>query len=733
MEHPTGGTMLSHCPACGQRLTCPRCGSTLRSAEGETARLECTSCHLDLGEAVTLPQNTVEPVDAMLAGRLPGFELRGEIGRGGMGIVYRAHQRSLRRDVAIKVLPPVMAGNLAALERFRNEATVAARLVDAHILPVFDVQEVQGIPLIVMPFIEGCDLGRIIRDRAARHRGQDGTAPHPWTLLDDLAYLEHMLSLLDQTIAAVTALHRGGVLHRDIKPSNVLVDDKGGVWLSDFGLARLEEQGAGTLIGQGIGTAAYSSPEQARGAAELDFRADLFSLGVTLYQALTLELPFSKYGAEGTQITPARPSVRQPLLPRDFDPVVLKAIQRDRDKRYASVAELEADWLRARRGQLPQAGEAGPVQRLARGLRRYPGRVLMAACLIGLVGALAWVSRPNDPTDYRKVRMETDPPGATLVLVPLDAQTGVPVPEHAIRPRQPSPVLIPRVPVGSYVVVAVLADGRFQEVYRMVPPAHQTGSVHFHQAWQEEADGVVKPWPITIPQGNLNAGMVLFAGGQFVAGGGNIPGSPPYEHYVAPFYLDPTEVTVGQWRKLRRLPEPLREKPPPDDFAITHVTFDEALDFAESLGKRIPEEDEYEYAATNAGTTRFPWGNDDRIHDWPRERVGEPDFDRTRTTPPVFGLFSNVAEWTASWNVPYPTADADFRKNFYLNMQTVFQADRVVRGGPYEVVVGKTNVKSELGKPPLDPRYRHGVTHSLSHEGLGFRCARSAQPRFQQP
>src|SRR5438132_1364295 len=253
MEHATGGTLLSRCPACGQRLTCPRCGSTLRSGAGETARLQCTSCHLDLGEQETMPEPVLNGA-GILPEQLPGFELRGEIGRGGMGIVYRAHQLSLRRDVAIKVLPPVMAGNLAALERFRNEATVAARLVDAHILPVFDVQEVQGLPLIVMPLIEGSDLGRIIRDRIACERGKEVANPHPWALLDDRAYLEHMLPLLDQLISAVTALHRGGVLHRDVKPSNVLVDGKGGVWLSDFGLARLEEHGAGTLLGQGVGT-----------------------------------------------------------------------------------------------------------------------------------------------------------------------------------------------------------------------------------------------------------------------------------------------------------------------------------------------------------------------------------------------------------------------------------------------------------------------------------------------
>src|SRR5205823_6411677 len=112
--------------------------------------------------------------------------------------------------------------------------------------------------------------------RAAVREGNRPARPHAWALLDDRAYLEQMLPVLDQVVSAVAALHRAGVLHRDIKPSNVLIDEWGKPWLSDFGLARLEEEGVGTLTGQGMGTPGYTSPEQGDGAKDLDYRTDLF-------------------------------------------------------------------------------------------------------------------------------------------------------------------------------------------------------------------------------------------------------------------------------------------------------------------------------------------------------------------------------------------------------------------------------------------------------------------------
>jgi formylglycine-generating enzyme required for sulfatase activity len=676
-------------------------------------------------------------LEATLA--VPGFELRGELGRGGMGIVFRAWQQSLKRWVALKVLPPALARDSYLLERFRNEAAVAAGLVDAHILPVFDIQEIQGVPIIIMPLIEGSDLERILRDRRAVRQGRAPTElPHAWASLDDRAYLNQMLPLLDHLVGAVAALHRGGVLHRDIKPSNVLVDARGGVWLSDFGLARLEEQGIGTQPGMRMGTAAYASPEQARGDEEIDFRSDLFSLGATLYEALTLELPYGKNGAEQTPISPKAPSQLQGLLSRDFDVVLLKPLERERGQRYRSTAELQEDWKRIRAGQAPRERLAGSLRRLARAVRGHARAVTAALLLVlalGLIGALFW---PSDSTVYRSVHLVTEPPGARVVLVPLDDDTGSPEPARAIRPTGRTPLVARRVPVGEYLVVVEVAGHGFHEVYRIVSPPQQTITgigQHRHRMWQEQADGSVELPEIKIlPADEVKKGMAFFRGGTFTMGTKEIDFTPPHERDVESFYLDVTEVSVGAWKTIMKgLPTQVEGWKPTDDEALRWVTFDQAVAYAEDIGKRLPDEAEYEFAATNGGQTRFPWKKDLRINDWPLGKVGEPSFDQTPTNPPVFGLFSNVAEWTTSWNTPYPGFDPPALPGFYSpQMQAKFRGTFVVRGGPFEVLEG--NFKpNDPADPALNPRWRHSISRDKACKGLGFRCALSARPRYLEP
>jgi formylglycine-generating enzyme required for sulfatase activity len=233
--------------------------------------------------------------------------------------------------------------------------------------------------------------------------------------------------------------------------------------------------------------------------------------------------------------------------------------------------------------------------------------------------------------------------------------------------------------------------------------------------------------------------MVRIDGGRLEAGKGLAPPLTPmpYVNEVLPFYLDRSEVTVGAYLKVRpgyrdRLKASGRAPGPPDE-PVTDVSFDQALWYAEEVGKRLPDEFEYEFAATNGGTTLFPWGDDPKpIDDWKYGKAGDPTFDRTSGAQPVNGLFSNVAEWTLSWNVPYPTLPPEAMNTFFEDpaVQMRFRGTRIVRGGP-PPVIQRTPERRQLSTPEQwDPRNRFGIPRDEGRAGLGFRCARSEKPRF---
>jgi serine/threonine-protein kinase len=222
--------------------------------------------------------------DRSLMGRLSqalgtAYTVEGEIGRGGMGVVYNARDERLKRRVAIKVLPPELAFREEIRMRFLREAETAARLSHPHIVPIFSVGEgPDGLVYFVMAFIDGEPLAGKLQRR--------GTLPP-----------EEVRRILLETVDALSAAHAIGVVHRDVKPDNILLEgSRGRVVVTDFGIAKAlsSTTGGGSLTGTGvaIGTPHYMSPEQAAGDREIDGRSDLYSLGVVGYQMLVGELPF---------------------------------------------------------------------------------------------------------------------------------------------------------------------------------------------------------------------------------------------------------------------------------------------------------------------------------------------------------------------------------------------------------------------------------------------------------
>src|SRR5918999_2355073 len=256
------------------------------------------------------------------------YELEGEIGRGGMSVVYRARDLRLNRPVAVKVLPPELAYDPAVRTRFTREAQTSALLSHPHIVPIYDVGEGDGIAYFVMALVTGGNLAALLTHEPRQP-------------------IDEVRRLLCEIADALAYAHLRGVIHRDIKPDNILLDgETGRAMVTDFGIARAIESGTRlTVTGLAVGTPAYMSPEQAVGEREIDGRSDIYSLGVLAYQMLTGRVPFTAgnsmalllkhVGERPRPIAELRPDVPQTL--RD---AIERALAKEPDDRWPTAGAL---------------------------------------------------------------------------------------------------------------------------------------------------------------------------------------------------------------------------------------------------------------------------------------------------------------------------------------------------------------------------------------------------------
>ena len=258
------------------------------------------------------------------------YTIEGEVGRGGMGVVYRARDERLKRRVAIKVLPPELAFQKDIRQRFTREAQTAARLSHPHIVPIHTVGEGEGLVFFIMGYVDGESLGQRLKRRG----------PLP---------VEEARRIIKETADALSAAHAVSVIHRDIKPDNILLEGtRGRVMVTDFGIAKaLSASSGATLTGAGvaIGTPSYMSPEQAAGEREIDGRSDLYSLGIVSYQMLSGDLPFTAPTVAGIlmkQITEPAPPLTdsRPDLPDDLALAVSRCLEKDPENRWPSADAL---------------------------------------------------------------------------------------------------------------------------------------------------------------------------------------------------------------------------------------------------------------------------------------------------------------------------------------------------------------------------------------------------------
>jgi tetratricopeptide (TPR) repeat protein len=359
-------------------------------------------------------------------GRLGDFRLIREVGRGGMGVVYEAEQVSLGRRVALKVLPFASTMDPRQLQRFHNEARAAAALDHPHIVHVHAVGSERGVHFYAMQYIEGQTLAALIAGRrpgAGRPVAPEAqatgpyvpgpaaadTAPRPAASTERGPHargeFRRAAELGVQAAEALDHAHQLGIVHRDVKPANLLVDGRGGLWVTDFGLAQVQSDARLTLTGDLVGTLRYMSPEQALAKrVVVDHRTDVYSLGATLYELLTLEPAFR--GNDRQELL-RQIAFEEPVPPRrhdrailpELETIVLKALEKNPAERYATAKELAEDLgrfladqpIRARRPSWAQV--AGKWARRHRPAVWAGAAVLLVAAVLGGGTWLWWAQK----------------------------------------------------------------------------------------------------------------------------------------------------------------------------------------------------------------------------------------------------------------------------------------------------------------------------------------------------
>ena len=375
-------------------------------------------------------------------GVLGDFRILREIGRGGMGVVYEAEQLSLGRRVALKVLPFAAMLDKQQLARFKNEARAAATLDHPNIVAIYSVGTERGVHYYAMQLIEGQSLAEVIEQmrrtsgRAVEQKSSSGVAgdcpdfaesadsratdnarrttdTNPNAVLSTLhapssslpayssrEYYRTVARLGIQAAEALDHAHQNGILHRDIKPANLMLDDAGKLWITDFGLARIEQDAGMTITGDILGTLRYMSPEQALAKrVVVDHRSDIYSLGVTLFELLTLKPAFT--GDDRQELLrqiafeePRRPRQINPRIPQDLETIILKATEKNLADRFATAQELAEDLRRFLDDQPIKAKLPGLIVTARKWSRRHRSAMtaLVTVAILFMVFTSAFVA-----------------------------------------------------------------------------------------------------------------------------------------------------------------------------------------------------------------------------------------------------------------------------------------------------------------------------------------------------